>query len=138
MLLTRNKRSHDIAYRCYNMWNVGDFSVESEESDVCWPSPIDFPILFPHPVQGKPLIRDPNVFHLKVVRPGFQNFRIPARESKENARYNEYVLNISYLNSTSIYWLSWGRPVLPGCTRFSQYAPSFPVLQAQWAAVLQH
>ena len=133
--MIKNKRSHNIAYRCYNIWNVGDFSVESEESDVCWPSPT-ITICSPLTVQGKPLIRDPNVFHLKMVRPGLQSFRLPVRESKENARYNQNVLNISIFNSTSIYWI--GSPLEAGVTRFSQYAPSVPLLQAQWAAVLQH
>ena len=92
--------TNDIAYRCYNMWNVGDFSVESEESDVCWPRPTGIWIISPSLVHGKPLIRDPNIFHLKMVRPGLQSFRLPVRESKENARYNKNVLNISIFNYT--------------------------------------
>ena len=97
--MIRNKRSHNIAYRCYNIWNVGDFSVESEESNVCWPSPT-ITICSPLTVQGKPLIRDPNVFHLKMVRPGLQSFRLPVRESKENARYNNFFLKIYLFSIT--------------------------------------
>ena len=99
--MIRNKRSHNIAYRCYNIWNIGDISVESEESDVCWPRPtkiwIFLCLLSPFPVQGKPRFRDPNILHLIMMRPGLQSFRLLVSESKENAKYNDNFLNGNFL-----------------------------------------